>query len=190
MLQKWAYYAIVKKTDGLTSGSDVSILGVGRDEESNEDTDVDAEKGGKQGDNERGEDGEDHLHPTNLFNPTLDIPEAINTLSHGNGGADQSVLALAATKSTALSSHTTSMAACTSGGKWPGSSKGEGGDKKSKSFSQPLHIPRKSPKSSDSEGGDKNSFNNLMFMMMMQQKSDSEQREQEFQLHWEEMAIA
>jgi hypothetical protein len=27
-------------------------------------------------------------------------------------------------------------------------------------------------------------------MMMMQHKSNSEQREQEYQLHWEEMAIA
>ncbi len=181
---------IVKKTDGLTGGSDVSMLGVGSKEASNEDADEDAEEGGKQGEDERGEDGEDHLHPTNLFNPILDIPEVINTSFHGDGGVDQSVLASAATESTAPSSHTSITAACTSGGKQPGTSKGEGVKKKSKAFSQPLHIPRKSLKSSDSEGGEENSFNDLMIMMMMQQKSNSEEREQEFQLHWEEMATA
>ena len=115
-------------------GSDVSVLGVGSNEKSGEDADEDAEEGDKDGDNESGEDGEDHLHLINLFNPILDIPEAINTLFHGNCGVDQSILALAATKNMAPSSHTTSTVARTSGGKWPGTSNGEGVNKKATHF--------------------------------------------------------
>ncbi len=39
------------------------------------------------------------------------------------------------------------------------------------------------------EGYEGSSFGNIMYMMMMQHKSDSEQREREYQLHWEEKAI-
>ncbi len=98
---KRAYHAIVKKTGGSMGGSDVSILGVESQETSNEDANEDAEEGAKQGEDEGGENKEEHIHPTNLFNLILDIPEAINTLFDGDGGADQIVVALTFTKSMA-----------------------------------------------------------------------------------------
>jgi hypothetical protein len=62
--------------------------------------------------------------------------------------------------------------------------------KKSKGLFQPLHIPCRSPAPSESDnGGDRFSFGNVMSMMMMQNRMDSEQREQDYQLWHEEMAI-
>ncbi len=61
--------------------------------------------------------------------------------------------------------------------------------KKSKAFTQPLRITRKSSLNVGDEG-DESSFGNIMYMMMMQRNSNSEQREREYQLCWEEMAIA
>ncbi len=49
---------------------------------------------------------------------------------------------------------------------------------------------RKSPSNASDEGEDRSSFRIVMYMMMMQHKSNSEQREWENQLRWEEMAIA
>jgi hypothetical protein len=40
------------------------------------------------------------------------------------------------------------------------------------------------------EGDKGSSFGNIMYMMMMQHKRNSEQSKWEYQLHWEEMAIA
>jgi hypothetical protein len=62
--------------------------------------------------------------------------------------------------------------------------------KKSKAFTQPMRIPRKSSLNAGDEGDEGSSFGNIMYMMMTQHKSDSEQREREYQLHREEMAIA
>jgi hypothetical protein len=78
---------------------------------------------------------------------------------------------------------------------------GGGKQKKTKAFTQPLCIPRKSPSNTSDDGEDGYSFKNVMYMMMMQSRMDNEQREQQFkseseqreweyQLRWEEMAIA
>ena len=78
------------------------------------------------------------------------------------------------------------------------------GKKSSKGFTQPLRIPRRLPtldKSDQGDGSDGYSFGNMMSMMMMQNRFNNKQREQqyqkeselrewEFQLHREEMAIA
>ncbi len=53
-----------------------------------------------------------------------------------------------------------------------------------------MQIARKSPSNAGDESEDESSFGNIMYMMMMQHKSDSEQREREYQLRREEMAIA
>ncbi len=67
---------------------------------------------------------------------------------------------------------------------------GGGQKKKSKAFAQPIRIARKSSSNAGDEGDEGSSFRNIMYRMMMQHKSDSEQREQEYQLHREDMAIA
>ncbi len=65
---------------------------------------------------------------------------------------------------------------------------------------QPLWIPRKSLSNAGDEGDDEYSFGNVMYIMMMQNrmdnerreqqhKGDSEQREWEYQLRQEKMAI-
>jgi hypothetical protein len=59
--------------------------------------------------------------------------------------------------------------------------------KKSKAFIQPMRITRKSSSNASDEGDEGSSFGNIMYMMMMQHKSDSKQREWEYQLHWEEI---
>jgi hypothetical protein len=78
---------------------------------------------------------------------------------------------------------------------------GGGKQKKTKAFTQPLCILWKSPSNTSDDGEDGYSFGNMMNMMMMQScmdndqreppfKSESEQREWEYQLCWEGMAIA
>ena len=71
-----------------------------------------------------------------------------------------------------------------------------------KVFAQPLHIPWKSPSNASDDGEESGwSFGNMMHMMMMQNrmdnerreqqyKNESEQREREYQLRREELAIA
>ena len=54
--------------------------------------------------------------------------------------------------------------------------------KKSKAFTQPLRIAKKSSSNAGDEGDEGSSFGNIMYMMMMQHKSGSEQREREYQL--------
>ncbi len=59
-----------------------------------------------------------------------------------------------------------------------GASAGGGQKRKSKAFTQPLQIARKSPSNARDEGDDGYSFGNMMYMMMMQNRMDNEQREQ------------
>ena len=74
-----------------------------------------------------------------------------------------------------------------------------GGQKKSRALTQPFKTPRKSRDNNDEENGF--SFQNMMSMMMYQNRAESEQRERqsridaeqrdwEYQLCREEMAIA
>ncbi len=127
------------------------------------------------------------VDPTNLFGQVVAGVDDLNGLIVNVDGADVSV-GVAATVSTASSSRITISS---SGGKWSlGALLGGGQKKKSKAFTQPLRIARKSPSNASDEGEDGSSFRNIMYMMMMQHKSDSEQREWEYQLRWEEMAIA
>jgi hypothetical protein len=76
---------------------------------------------------------------------------------------------------------------------------GRGGQKKSRALTQPFKTPRKSRDNDDEENGF--SFQNMMSMMMYQNRAeleqrerqsriDAEQRDREYQLHREEMAIA
>ncbi len=126
--------------------------------------------------------------------------EGMNDASFGDdAGADEPV-AVAATASTAASSCT--MSTSSSGKGSLGASLGGGGtQKKTKAFTQPLHIPKKSSSNTSDDGEDGYSVGNMMYMMMMQSrmdnerreqqfKSESEQREREYQLCWEEMVIA
>ncbi len=135
---------------------------------------------------------------TNLFGEVVAGVEGMNGLFVNVDGADESV-GVAATTRNASSSRTT----ISSGrGKWSlGASMGGRQKKKSKAFSQPLRIARKSPSNASDEGEDGYSFGNMMYMTMMQNrmdnerreqqhKSDSEQRERKYQVLWEEMAIA
>ncbi len=57
---------------------------------------------------------------------------------------------------------------------------------------QPLRIPRKSPSSSsdDGSGGDGFTFGNMMQMMMVQNCMDQVNRDREYQLCRDEMAMA
>ncbi len=72
--------------------------------------------------------------------------------------------------------------------------------KKSNAFKQSLRIPRKSPSNASEDGEEGYSFGNMMYMMMIQShtdnkhreqqyKNESEQRECEYQLCCEEMAV-
>jgi hypothetical protein len=111
----------------------------------------------------------------------------LNGLIVNDDGADVSI-GVAATTSTASLSR---IATSSSGGKRSsGALLGGGQKKKSKAFTQPLRIARKSPLNAGDEGEDGSSFGNIVYMMMMQHKSDSEQRGRWHQLRWEEMAIA
>ncbi len=214
---KRVYYVIVKKTDGSTGGgSNDSIFGE-RDNNSNPDEE-ESEDGGEGGgvggkgddfDNSGGEDdtgttahgggGRTSLgvDPTKLFGEVVAGVEGMNGSFVDVDRADKSV-GVAATASTASSSHITTSS---SGGKrLTGASMRGGQKKKNKAFTQPLRILRKSPSNDSDEGEYGYSFGNMMCMMMMQNcmdnewreqqhKSDSEQREWEYQLRWEEMAI-
>ncbi len=139
------------------------------------------------------------VDPTNLFGDVVDVEDVNGALFGDDAGANEPV-AVAATASTAASSSTMST---NSGGKWSsGASAGGGGkQKKTKAFTQPLRIPRKSPSNTSDDGEDGYSFGKMMYMMMMQScmdnewreqqfKSESEQREREYQLCQEEMATA
>ncbi len=85
--------------------------------------------------------------------------EGTNGLFVNVDRADESV-GVAATASTASSSRTT-ISSC--GGKWSsGASTGGGQKKKSKAFTQPLQIARKSPLNASDEGEDRYSFGNMM----------------------------
>jgi hypothetical protein len=76
---------------------------------------------------------------------------------------------------------------------------GRGGQKKSRALTQPFKTPRKSRDNDDDENGFL--FQNMMSMMMYQNRAELEQRERqsgidaeqryrEYQLHREEMTIA
>jgi hypothetical protein len=131
------------------------------------------------------------VDPTNLFGDVVDV-KGVNGASFGDdAGADEPV-EVAATVSTAASSCT--MSGSSGGERLLGALTGGGGkQKKTKAFTQPLHIPRKPPSNTSDDGGDGDSFKNVMYMMMMQScmhneqseqqiKSESEQRELEYQL--------
>ena len=73
--------------------------------------------------------------------------------------------------------------------------------RKTNAFAQPLRIPRKSPSNASDDGEESGwSFGNMMHMMMVQSRMDNERREQqykneskqrerEYQLRQEELAI-
>ncbi len=125
--------------------------------------------------------------------------EGTNGLFVDVDGADESV-GVAATTSTASSSHIT-----TSSGREKQSSGAliRGGQKrKAKHSHSHCGSPgsQKSPTNASDEGEDGYSFGNMMYMMMMQNRMDNEWREQqhksisdqrewEYQLHQEEIAI-
>jgi hypothetical protein len=180
---KRAYYAIVKKTDGSTGGgSKDSIFGVRSDDEG---------EGGEQEGGGGGDGDEDNeldfdndnigcdqgdgtslgVDPTNLFGDVVDVEGVNGALFGDDAGADEPV-AVAATVSTAASSSTMST---NSGGKRSsGASAGGGGkQKKTKAFTQPLRIPRKSPSNTCDDGEDGYSFGNMMYMMMIQSRMDN-----------------
>ncbi len=129
----------------------------------------------------------------------VDVEGVNGALFGDDAGVDEPV-AVAATASTVASSCT--MSTSSSGKRSSSALTGGGGkQKKTKAFTQPLRIPRKSPSNTSDDGEDGYSFGNLMYMMMMQSrmdnerreqqfKSESEQREREYQLRQEEMAIA
>jgi hypothetical protein len=205
---KRAYFAIVKKTDGSTGGgSDDSFLEAVDDdsnvgeEESEDGAGEWGEVGGKGGDflGGRGEDVAVNttrggklgtslgVVPTNLFPQVVAGVDGLNGSVVNVDGADDFV-GVAATASTASSSHITTSSG---GGKRASdASLGEGQKKKSKAFTQPLQIARKSSSNAGDDGNEGSHLGNVMYMMMMQHKSDSEQREREYQLRREEMAIA
>ncbi len=205
---KRTYYAIVRKTDGSTGGgSDDSFFKArGKDSNLDEEESEDGagewgEVGGEGGDfvSGRGEDDAGNtarggglgtslgMDPTNLFGQMVAGVDGLNDSIVNVDGADVSIR-VAATASTASSSRITTFS---DGGKRSSGASSRGGKKKkSKTFTQPLRIARKSPLNASDEGEDGSSFGNIMYVMMMQHKSNSEQREREYQLRWEEMAIA
>jgi hypothetical protein len=139
------------------------------------------EYGGEQGKKYKG-----NIAPANLF-----------------GAASESVAAVATARTLKVSS--TSSSVTTSSDKWSSSDKLNGAgekSKKSRGFKQPLWIPWRSPTSESNEGnGEGFSLCRMMSMMMMQScmeseqrerqyRNESEQRECEYQLCWEDMAIA
>ncbi len=126
------------------------------------------------------------VDPTNLFGQVVAGVDGLNGSIVNVDGVDVSV-GVAATASTVSLSHITTSS---TGGKWSvGALSGGGQKKKSKAFTQPLWIARKSPSNASDEGEDGSSFRNIMYMMMMQHKSNSKQRERKYQLHQEDMAI-
>ncbi len=205
---KWAYFAIVKKMDGSTGGGSDDSFFEARDNDSNLDEEESedgagdwGEVGGKGGDlvGSRGEDDARNtarggglgtslgVDPTNLFGQVVAGRDGLNGSVVNVDGADVSV-GVAATASTASSSHITTSSG---GGKWSlDASSGGGQKKKSKAFTQPMWIARKSSSNAGDECDEGSSFGNIMYMMMMQHKSNSEQREWEYQLRREEIAIA
>jgi hypothetical protein len=167
-----------------------------------EDNGEDEEEGGQGGESEHGENDAYNngpgdggtVDPINLFGDVLDAPEGMNTLFDVDGEGES--IGVAATNSTAASSHTMGSG----GGIQSGALNRWGDTKKSKAFTQQLQVPMKSPSNASDESGDGYSFGNMMYMMMMQShmdigrreqhyKSNSEKREQEYQLCWEKMEI-
>jgi hypothetical protein len=160
---KWVYYVIVKKTEGSTGGGSNDSFFKSRDNDSNLDEKESedgagewGEVGGEGGDfvGGRGEDDAGNtarggglgtslgVDPTNLFGQVVAGVDGLNDLIVNVDRADVSV-GVAATASTASSSRITTSSG---GGKWSlGASLGGGQKKKSKAFTQPLRITRKSP---------------------------------------------
>jgi hypothetical protein len=158
---KRAYYAIVKKTDGsMGGGSDDSFFKArandsNLDEEESEDEAGEwGEVGGNRGDfvGGRGEDVAGNtarggglgtslgVDPANLFGQVVADLDGLNGLIANVDGVDVSV-GVVATASTASSSHITTSSG---GGKRASDASLGGGPKKSKAFTQPLRIARKS----------------------------------------------
>jgi hypothetical protein len=199
---KRAYFAVVKKTDGSTGGgSDDSFLeAVDNDssageEESEDDAREWGEVGGKEGGDFLGGGGEDvagntaregrlgtslGVVSTNLFPHVVAGVDGLSGLVVNVDGADHVSVEVAATASTVSSSHITTSSG---GGKRASNALSGGGQKKkTKAFTQPLRIARKSPSNAGDDGNKGSHFGNVMYMMMMQHKNDSEQREREYQL--------
>jgi hypothetical protein len=206
---KQAYFAIVKKMDGSTGGGSDDSFFKARDDGSNLDEGESEDGagewgkvGGKGGDFvvSRGEDDAGNtarggglgtslgVDPTNHFGQVVAGVDGLNGLVVNVDEADVSI-GVAANSSTASSSRITTSS---SGGKRSSDDSLEGGQKKkSKAFTQPMRIARKSSSNAGDKGDEGSSFGNIMYMMMIQHKSDSEQRGWEYQLvSWEEMAIA
>ncbi len=193
------YRKIVEATDGSTGGSDLK----GDLEDYNDDKDVD-------GDEE--DNGKDVVGNIEFL---AGMDEDGDSNDHGEGGGRREHLVMArdlflqkegGNNSTAGdASASMSMQHSLSGAKRLSTQSSGGGRKKSsKGFTQPLWIPWRSStldKSGKGDGSDGYSFGNMMSMMMMQNRFDNKQRERqyqkelelrerEFQLCWEEMAIA
>ncbi len=108
---------------------------------------------------------------TNLFGQVVAGVDGLNGSIVNVDGADVSV-GVAATASTVSLRH---IMTSSGGGKWLlGALSGGGQKKKSKAFTHPLRIPRKSPSNASDNGEDGSSFGNIMYMMMMQHKSNSD----------------
>ncbi len=175
---KRIYRKIVEATDGLTGGSDLKC----NLEDDDYDKDVD-------GDEE--DDGKDVVGNVEFL---AGMDEDDNSNDRGEGGGCCECLVMArdlflqkegGNNSTAGdASASMSMHHSASGAKRLSTqSSGEARKKSSKGFTQPLLIPRRSPtsdKSDEGDGSDGYSFGNMMSMMMMQNRFDNKQREQQY----------
>ena len=193
---KRAYYAIRLKTDGSTrERSNDSIFGVRSDDE-------DGEEGEEEG-------GGAHGSDSNENDGRVEVDEIVVDNRDGGGGGDTSPtnlfgdVALFGDDAGRVNEPASSMSISVSGKRSSNKSRGGGAkQRKTKAFAQPLRIPRKSPSNvSDDDKESGWSFDNMMHMMMVQSrmnnerrehqyKIESKQREQEYQLRWEELANA
>jgi hypothetical protein len=173
---KRIYRKIVLATDGSTGGSDVS------DDEGEDDAEEDEE-----GNDEEEEEEGDGANTSFDFSVDDEAePEA----------EPEAVAAAAGGKNTSLSS---SAQSSTSKGK---RKEGGGGNQstKSRAFKMPLKTPRKKSRASEDSDNDGTPFENMMNYFMFQNRMETEQRERqmkadkedrdrEYQLRREEMAI-
>jgi hypothetical protein len=182
---KWAYYAIVKRTDGSTGGgSDDSFFEAGDDDSNLDEEESEDEAGewgevGAEGGDFMGGRGEDvagntasggglgtslGVVPTNIFGQVVAGVDGLNGSIANVDGTDVSIGVAATTSTASLSRITTSSG----GGKQALDASSRGGQKtKSKAFTQPLRIARKSSLNAGDKGDEGSSFGNIMYMTMM-----------------------
>ena len=205
---KWIYYKIVQATNGSTGGSDVDDdIGVTGE------TEAERNDGEDDFSNNNEDDDDDDI---DVIDPAALLPR-LGESSSGNNSfpADKDERASArggSTDTASISSRresTSDIASARGGRKGKAGSDahskegGGGGQKRGRALTQPFKTPRKSPNNNrdndDEESGF--TFQNMMGMMIMQNRHESDQREQqnridaeqrdrEYQLRREEMAIA